>query len=46
MNWNGLLLSFIEAWPIAIAVWLTAAWLWRKYGDPRPDSRDSELGKG
>ena len=46
MSWEVMLREIVEAWPIAIAVWLAAAWVWRKYGDPKRESSHSEMGEG
>jgi len=45
MDLKGLLLlQSLEGWPVALAVWVEAAWLWRVYGKPRSKYRDSEIG--
>ena len=44
MSWRDLILCLVEAWPVAIAVWIGAAWLWRRFGEPKGKPRDSEMG--
>jgi hypothetical protein len=44
MSWGDLAIDFLKAWPVAIAVWIGAAWLYRKFGEPKSKPMDSEIG--
>ena len=40
MSWGALAIDFV----VALAVWIGAAWLWRRFGEPKAKPRDSEMG--
>jgi len=46
LNWGALATELLSALPVAVAVWIAAAWLWRRFGTPPAKAKDSEIGLG
>jgi hypothetical protein len=46
MSWGAQATEMLVALPVAIGVWIGAAWLWRRFGESEAKPRDSDTGFG